>query len=89
MRGVLLQLASNVTYHAKSHCFVTGMRVKTHFGRPNFSHLFSQLQQTHFTARKIGVFSCGPPALTYSVDDGAKAVNTLTGPRFHHHFENF
>lgn len=47
MRSVLLQLASNVTYHSKSHCFVTGMRVKTHFGRPNVSQVIKGLHEKH------------------------------------------
>ena len=38
---------------------------------------------------KFGVFSCGPPPMTRSVEEAAQAMNRGRGATFEHHFENF
>ena len=42
-----------------------------------------------FQASKIGVFSCGPPAMTKSVESACTELNKTEGAAFIHHFENF
>jgi hypothetical protein len=41
--------------------------------------------------RKIGVFSCGPPSMTKTVDKACLELNkvTINGPVIQHHFKNF
>jgi len=41
--------------------------------------------------RKLGVFSCGPPSMTKTVDKACLGLNkvTLNGPVIQHHFKNF
>ena len=47
MRNALLQLASNITYNEVKRCFVTGSKIKTHFGRPNLKAIIEHLVQTY------------------------------------------
>jgi len=89
LRTTMLHVCERTFQKLSNRSLFTGCKALTHFGRPNFTHLFSQLQVVHHQAKKIGVFSCGPPAMTFAVDDGSKNVNLRNGPRFHHHFENF
>ena len=37
----------------------------------------------------MGVFSCGPPGLTKSVEVATKDASNTTKAMFEHHFENF
>ncbi|GFS21263.1 dual oxidase [Elysia marginata] len=67
----------------------TGLRAKTHFGRPKFSDFFEALKVVHNNVSQIGVFSCGPGAMTRNVNAACVEHNAYTGPSLIHHFENF
>jgi len=67
----------------------TGLRASAHFGRPNFPQLFQKIQSENPSVGKIGVFSCGPPALSKSVDQATKKLNRDDHALFEHYFENF
>ncbi|CAG5123669.1 unnamed protein product, partial [Candidula unifasciata] len=67
----------------------TGLRAKTHFGRPKFNPFFQGLKVVHKNVGQIGVFSCGPPAMTNSVQKACTEQNSFTGPSLIHHYENF
>jgi dual oxidase len=67
----------------------TGLRTVTHFGRPDFNELLEDVQQKNSAIGKIGVFSCGPPALSKAVDKAAKHLNKYDNALFEHFFENF
>ncbi|KAK3803212.1 hypothetical protein RRG08_013795 [Elysia crispata] len=67
----------------------TGLRAKTHFGRPKFSDFFEALKIIHNNVNQIGVFSCGPGAMTRNVNTACVEHNAFTGPSLIHHFENF
>ncbi|BFY98360.1 hypothetical protein BsWGS_01400 [Bradybaena similaris] len=67
----------------------TGLRAKTHFGRPKFNAYFQALKLVHKDVGQIGVFSCGPPAMTNSVQKSCTEQNSFTGPSLIHHYENF
>lgn len=67
----------------------TGLRAKTHFGRPKFTEFFGALKMVHEHVPQIGVFSCGPAALTRNVNQACAENNAYTGPSLIHHFENF
>lgn len=47
-----------------------------------FGSLFFQVQ-------KIGVFSCGPPGMTKSVEQACRQMNKKDQTYFAHHYENF
>ncbi|XP_063423293.1 dual oxidase-like isoform X1 [Mytilus trossulus] len=67
----------------------TGLKATTHFGRPQLSTMFQAVHKTHPMVRKVGVFSCGPPGLTKSVEVATKDASNTTKALFEHHFENF
>ncbi|KAK3106022.1 hypothetical protein FSP39_011167 [Pinctada imbricata] len=67
----------------------TGLKAATHFGRPQLSEMFQALHRSHPTVKKIGVFSCGPPGVTKSVEKGCIDASNATRALFEHHFENF
>ncbi|GAA5955490.1 hypothetical protein JCM3765_006794 [Sporobolomyces pararoseus] len=39
---------------------VTRLRAPTHYGRPNFTRLFSGIAASHKDVKEVGVFFCGP-----------------------------
>jgi len=47
--------------------------------------LAAPLPQVH----KIGVFSCGPPGMTKSVEKACQQLNKKDQAYFAHHYENF
>ncbi|KAI8789215.1 G-protein coupled receptor 126, partial [Biomphalaria glabrata] len=67
----------------------TGLRAKTHFGRPKFQDFFEALKVVHENVSQIGVFSCGPPSMTRNVQQSCTEQNTFKGPSLIHHYENF
>ncbi|EFN70161.1 Dual oxidase [Camponotus floridanus] len=69
----------------------TGLKAVTHFGRPKFSQFFLSIQKLHTTTNKIGVFSCGTPAMTQAVDAACKAINLteINDTLFQHHYKSF
>uniref|UniRef100_A0A8B9T2T4 NAD(P)H oxidase (H2O2-forming) n=1 Tax=Anas platyrhynchos TaxID=8839 RepID=A0A8B9T2T4_ANAPL len=67
----------------------TGLRSITHFGRPPFVPFFDSLQEVHPEVHKIGVFSCGPPGMTKSVEKACQQLNKKDQAYFAHHYENF
>nr|XP_015923608.1 dual oxidase isoform X2 [Parasteatoda tepidariorum] len=68
----------------------TGLKAVNHFGRPDMSSFLKFVQHQHSYVSKVGVFSCGPSALTNSVSAACQSVNNHRRlPYFLHHFENF
>ncbi|WAR00874.1 DUOX2-like protein [Mya arenaria] len=68
----------------------TGLRATTHFGRPQFEEFFRSLHVEHPKVKQVGVFSCGPPPMTLTVDRACNAMNKYQDfPSYIHHFENF
>ncbi|XP_059174875.1 dual oxidase 1-like [Physella acuta] len=67
----------------------TGLRAKTHFGRPKFQDFFEAIKFVHKNVHQIGVFSCGPPSMTRNVQQACTENNSYTGPSLIHYFENF
>ncbi|KAI0224713.1 Dual oxidase 1 [Lamellibrachia satsuma] len=67
----------------------TGLKGKTHFGRPNFEMLFHAVSKKHPKVKKVGVFSCGPAGLTKSVCSACSSVSKFTRTQFPHFYENF
>ncbi|XP_061175902.1 dual oxidase-like [Saccostrea echinata] len=67
----------------------TGLKASTHFGRPQLNSMFNAVHRAHPMVKKIGVFSCGPPGITKSVERGCIEASNNTRALFEHHFENF
>ncbi|KAM6958596.1 LOW QUALITY PROTEIN: NADPH oxidase 2 [Tautogolabrus adspersus] len=46
---------------------ITGLKQKTHYGKPNWDNEFANIASKH-PGTKVGVFLCGPPALGKSLE---------------------
>ncbi|XP_062146296.1 respiratory burst oxidase homolog protein F-like [Alnus glutinosa] len=75
--------------HAKNGVdIVSGTRVQTHFGRPKWKKVFSDMCSKHCGAR-IGVFYCGAPVLAKELNKLCNEFN-LKGPtKYEFHEEHF
>ncbi|XP_053408593.1 dual oxidase-like isoform X3 [Mercenaria mercenaria] len=67
----------------------TNLKASTHFGRPHLGSMFKTVHRAHPMVRKVGVFSCGPPGVTKSVERACVESSRTTKALFEHHFENF
>eukprot|EP00731_Ephydatia_muelleri_P031983 Em0023g490a len=89
LRTTMLYVCERHFQKLSGRSLFTGLRSVTHFGRPDFKAFFDNLQEEHIVLPKIGVFSCGPPGMTTTVNEACSATNRFEGPAFIHHFENF
>ncbi|PIA63199.1 hypothetical protein AQUCO_00200899v1 [Aquilegia coerulea] len=62
--------------------------VRTHFARPNWFKIFSNLASKH-AGEKIGVFYCGPSMLVKELEKICAKLTTTTSTRFVFHKENY
>ncbi|RDX59656.1 putative respiratory burst oxidase-like protein H, partial [Mucuna pruriens] len=67
---------------------VTIWQIRTHFARPNWKKVFSQLANAHQNSR-IGVFYCGSPTLTKVLKELCQELSLNSSTRFQFHKENF
>ncbi|NXF70647.1 DUOX2 oxidase, partial [Sclerurus mexicanus] len=89
LRTTMLYICERHFQKVLNKSLFTGLRSITHFGRPPFVHFFSSLQEVHPEVQKIGVFSCGPPGMTKSVEQACRQMNKRDQTYFAHHYENF
>jgi len=67
---------------------ITSLRAPTHFGRPNWDRVFSSLTEKH-PETDVGVFFCGPAALSKTVHEMSNKWSDPKGTRFFFGKENF
>ncbi|KAG8836196.1 hypothetical protein FRC17_009539 [Serendipita sp. 399] len=67
---------------------ITSLRAPTHFGRPNWDRVFSGLTDKHADT-DIGVFFCGPAALSNTLHSMSVKYSSAKGTRFFYGRENF
>ncbi|XP_025924081.1 dual oxidase 2-like [Apteryx rowi] len=89
LRTTMLYICERHFQKVLNRSLFTGLRSITHFGRPPFVPFFTSLQEVHPEVQKIGVFSCGPPGMTKSVEKACQQVNKKDQTYFVHHYENF
>ena len=61
MKAVVLQLALKLVHQQERRDLVTGLRARTHAGRPNWDRMFAKLREER--KGQVTVFYCGNPAL--------------------------
>lgn len=61
MKAVVLQLALDMLYEKEHRDLLTGLRSRTHMGRPDWDRVFSKIRAEK--KGKVTVFYCGNPAL--------------------------
>ena len=59
MKAVALQMAFDLVYEKEHRDLVTGLKSRTHAGRPNWNRVFTQLREEK--KGKVTVFYCGNP----------------------------
>ncbi|NXG16772.1 DUOX2 oxidase, partial [Grallaria varia] len=89
LRTTMLYICERHFQKVLNKSLFTGLRSVTHFGRPPFVPFFNSLQEVHPEVQKIGVFSCGPPGMTKSVEQACRQMNKRDQAYFAHHYENF
>ncbi|KFO80860.1 Dual oxidase 2 [Cuculus canorus] len=89
LRTTMLYICERHFQKTLNKSLFTGLRAITHFGRPPFVPFFNSLQEVHPEVQKIGVFSCGPPGMTKSVEKACRQLNKKDQTYFVHHYENF
>lgn len=89
VRMILLYVMERHYQRVANRSLFTNLKAVTHFGRPNFAKILKTVQTLHEHTPRIGVFSCGPPSMTSSVNAACFAVNFEGYHRFEHHYKNF
>uniref|UniRef100_J3M7Z3 FAD-binding FR-type domain-containing protein n=2 Tax=Oryza brachyantha TaxID=4533 RepID=J3M7Z3_ORYBR len=87
-RSALIAMVQSLQHAKNGVDIVSGSKIRTHFARPNWRKVFSDLANTHKNSR-IGVFYCGSPTLTKMLKDLSIEFSQTTTTRFHFHKENF
>nr|XP_051219384.1 respiratory burst oxidase homolog protein D-like [Lolium perenne] len=87
-RSALIAMVQSLQHAKDGVDIVSGRKIRTHFARPNWRKVYSDLANTHKNAC-IGVFYCGSPTLTKTLKDLAVEFSHTTTTRFHFHKENF
>ncbi|XP_071696111.1 respiratory burst oxidase homolog protein A-like isoform X2 [Rutidosis leptorrhynchoides] len=87
-RSALITMVQALNYAKNGVDIVSGTRVKTHFGRPNWKKVFSKTCTKHAGAR-IGVFYCGPPVLAKELSNLCHEFNQKGSTKIEFHKEHF
>jgi len=90
LRTTMLYICENHFQRLSKRSLFTGLKASNHFGRPDMSAFLRFVQRKHSYVNKVGVFSCGPRAVTRSNSIACENVNRVRKlPHFINHFENF
>lgn len=90
LRTTMLYICENHFRRISNRSLFTGLKAANHFGRPDLASFLQEVQNKHSCVNKVGVFSCGPKAMTKSVTEACEKVNKRRKlPFFLHQYENF
>ncbi|XP_060168894.1 putative respiratory burst oxidase homolog protein H [Lycium barbarum] len=87
-RSALIAMVQSLQHAKNGVDVVSESRIRTHFARPNWKRVFSQLAASHPSSR-IGVFYCGSPTLTKPLRKLCQEFSLNSSTRFNFHKENF
>ncbi|KAI8015586.1 hypothetical protein LOK49_LG05G01154 [Camellia lanceoleosa] len=87
-RSALIAMVQSLQHAKNGVDVVSQSRIRTHFARPNWKKVFTNLANTHKSSR-IGVFYCGSPMLTKPIKKLCQEFSLNSSTRFHFHKENF
>ncbi|XP_066276251.1 cytochrome b-245 heavy chain-like [Branchiostoma lanceolatum] len=90
-RGWDANQAKNIILHEEENSdVITGLQQKTHYGRPHWDQIFSNIAQSH-TGVSVGVFFCGPKGLSSTLHHmcNQHSSSDPRGVHFHYNKENF
>ncbi|XP_052108948.1 respiratory burst oxidase homolog protein C [Arachis duranensis] len=87
-RSALIEMLQSLNHAKNGVDIVSGTRIKSHFAKPNWRSVYKRIALNHPHAR-IGVFYCGPPALTKELRQLASDFSHNTTTKYDFHKENF
>ncbi|XP_068339929.1 putative respiratory burst oxidase homolog protein H [Pyrus communis] len=87
-RSALIAMVQKLQHAKNGVDVVSESRIRTHFARPNWRKVFSDLATAHESSR-IGVFYCGSPTLTKTLRELCLEFSLNSATRFVFHKENF
>uniref|UniRef100_A0ACD5U2T1 Uncharacterized protein n=1 Tax=Avena sativa TaxID=4498 RepID=A0ACD5U2T1_AVESA len=87
-RSALISMLQSLNHAKHGVDLVTGARVKTHFGRPDWPRVYERMAGRH-DKQTVGVFYCGDMVLTKELRNLAKDYSRNTSTKFKFHNENF
>ncbi|PON84172.1 Respiratory burst oxidase [Trema orientale] len=87
-RSALIAMVQQLQHAKNGVDIVSESRIRTHFARPNWRKVFSQMASRHESSR-IGVFYCGSNTLTKPLKKLCQEFSLNSSTRFHFHKENF
>ncbi|GKV45519.1 hypothetical protein SLEP1_g52590 [Rubroshorea leprosula] len=87
-RSALIAMLQSLNHAKCGVDIVSGTRVKSHFAKPNWRTVYKRITLDHPSSR-VGVFYCGPPALTKELRQLASDFTHKTNTKFDFHKENF
>lgn len=87
-RSALIAMLQALNHAKHGVDIVSGTRVCTHFAKPNWRNVFKSIALMHKDSR-VGVFYCGPAALTDDLRQLSLDFTRKTSTRFDFHKENF
>ena len=82
MKSSMLFIAMNMKHKKTNVDLITGLKVKTNFGRPNWKDIFDNISKAH-PNEKTEIFFCGHPAVGKQLEIEGNKLN------FKFHKENF
>ncbi|RWS27681.1 dual oxidase-like protein [Leptotrombidium deliense] len=90
LRTTMLYICENHFQRIANRSMFTGLKAVNHFGRPDMNAFLKFIRKQHSYVSKVGVFSCGPSALTKTISKACETVNKQRKlPYFLHQYENF
>ncbi|KAL1558093.1 NAD(P)H oxidase (H2O2-forming) [Salvia divinorum] len=87
-RSALIAMVQSLQHAKNGVDVVSDSRIRTHFARPNWRKVFTNLSSVHPSSR-IGVFYCGSPMLTKPLKRLCQEFTMNSSTRFNFHKENF
>ncbi|KAG9443702.1 hypothetical protein H6P81_015042 [Aristolochia fimbriata] len=87
-RSTLLTMVQALNHAKHGVDIVSGTRVRTHFARPNWKEVFSNIATKH-PYSTVGVFYCGYPGLAKELKRLSQEMGQRTSTRFEFHKEYF
>ncbi|XP_065866427.1 putative respiratory burst oxidase homolog protein H [Euphorbia lathyris] len=87
-RSALIGMVQQLQHAKNGIDVVSQSRIKTHFARPNWRKVFTQMESTH-PASRIGVFYCGSSTLAKPLKKLCQEFSLNSSTRFEFYKENF
>ncbi|KAL5765107.1 hypothetical protein ACOSQ2_017701 [Xanthoceras sorbifolium] len=87
-RSAIIAMLQSLNLAKNGVDILSGTRVKSHFGKPNWRNVYTRIALRH-TNTRVGVFFCGPPALRKELRQLGLDFSHKTTTKFDFHPDQF